>query len=245
MTDDVTRPYDPQPAHGQPRRLGLRGGLRRLSQGLIAYGIVGLLVAAIGLGAMVWVNGRLTALGSRLDVTVAQLAGTMERTATVLHDASTTAESFIQTVDQSALAVTSAAATITEVRSGLTGLESQLRAVSILGSSPLGSTADAVSRINTSLEGLDTRLLLIGEGLTANRGALAANATSLDQLGDSMAALAGRLRSGVVEESLDDVQVVIGVMLLLFAAWSTVPALGALALGIWLRSELGVSGGRA
>ena len=117
--------------------------------------------------------------------------------------------------------------------------------MNILGNSPLGSTADSVGRIRTSLEGLDTRLSLIADGLTANRGALVANATSLDQLGDSMETLAERLRSGVVEESLDDVQVVIGVMLLLFAAWSTVPAVGALALGIWLRRELGVSGGRA
>ena len=31
-------------------------------------------------------------------------------------------------------------------------------------------------------------------------------------------------------------------MLLLFAAWSTVPAVGALALGIWLRRELERSG---
>ena len=230
---------------GERHRFGLRAGLRRLSQGLIAYGIVGLLIAAVGLGALVWVNGRIGALGTRVDTTVAQLAGTMERTANVLHDASTTAESFTQTVDQSALAVTSAAATITEVRSGLTGLESQLRAVSILGNSPLGSTADAVGRINTSLQGLDTRLLLISESLTANRGALAANATSLDQLGDSMDALAGRLRSGVVEESLDDVQAVIVVMLLVFAAWSTVPAVGALALGVWLRRELGLTGARA
>ena len=107
------------------RPLGLRAGLRRLSLGLIAYGVIGLVVAAIALGALVWVNGRIGALGTRVELTVGQLATTMGRTADVLHDASATAESFTLTLDQSALAVASAAATITEVRSGLTGLEAQ------------------------------------------------------------------------------------------------------------------------
>ena len=75
------------------RPLGLRAGLRRLSHGLIAYGAIGLVVAAITLGALVWVNGRIGALRA-VDLTVGQLATTMERTADVLHDASTTAESF-------------------------------------------------------------------------------------------------------------------------------------------------------
>ena len=46
----------------ESRPLGLRGGLRRLSRGLIAYGIVGLVVAAIGFGALVWVNSRVSSL---------------------------------------------------------------------------------------------------------------------------------------------------------------------------------------
>ena len=58
-------------------RLGLRGGLRRLGTGLIAYGILGLVVAAIGLGALVWVNGRVTDLRGEVATTLAQQAATM------------------------------------------------------------------------------------------------------------------------------------------------------------------------
>jgi hypothetical protein len=41
-------------------QLGLRGGLRRLSTGLIAYGAVGLAVALLGLVALAWTAGRVS-----------------------------------------------------------------------------------------------------------------------------------------------------------------------------------------
>jgi hypothetical protein len=226
----------------ESRPLGVRGGLRRVAHGLIAYGIVGLVVAAICLVALIWVNGRIGGLRAEAETTVGNLATTMERTANALHDASTTAQSFTVTVQESAQAVSSAAATITEVRTGLGSLEAQLRAVSILGAQPLSATADAVARIDASLEGLDTRLDGIAAGLEGNRDALARNATSLGQLGDSVEAMATRLDSGVIEDSLGDIQMVVVVLLLMFTAWSLVPAVGALVAGIWLRRELDRSG---
>jgi hypothetical protein len=241
----VTDP--PQPPQAS-RPLDLRGGLDRLSRGLIAYGIIGLVVAAIGLAALFWVSGQVGSVRAEVGTSVGQLATTMERTAKALHDASTTAQSFTGTVDESAKAVSSTAATITEVRSDLGVLEGQLRSVNILGASPLGSSADAVARITASLDGLDTRLSVIADHLAVNRDALAGNATSLGQLGDSTAAVAARLSSGTIEDSLGGVQMVIVVTLLIFAAWSIVPAVGALVLGVWLRRELEaglVSAGRA
>ena len=226
---------------GESRPLGLRGGLHRLSRGLIAYGIIGLVVAAIGFGAMVWVNGRIGQIRDAAEGTVARLATTMELAANVLHGASATAQSFSATVDQSAQAVSAAAVTITEVRSELSALEAQLRSVSILGATPLSSPADAVGRIAASMEGLDPRLSLIADSVKDNRDALAGNATALGELGDSTQALAVRLGSGVGQDSFADVQQVIAVTLLMFAAWSFVPAVGALVLGVWLRRELGRS----
>ena len=226
---------------GESRPLGLRGGLQRLSRGLIAYGIIGLVVAAIGFGAVVWVNGRISHLRSEADATVARLATTMELAAKALYLASTTAQSFGATVDQTAQAVSSAAVTITEARSELSALEAQLRSVSILGATPLSSPADAVGRIAASMEGLDTRVSLIADGLRGNRDALAGNASSLGGLGDSTEALAARLGAGVGQDAFGDVQLVIAATLLMFAAWSFVPAAGALVLGVWLGRELGQS----
>jgi hypothetical protein len=247
VTDDETRSYVPQPIAPQasetrpPDLRGVGDGLRRLSRGLIAYGIIGVIVAAIGFGALVWVNGRIGAVADRVDVTVGELATTMEHTATVLHDASATATSFTTTLDHTTEALNSAADSIAGVRSNLESLASLFRAVNILGATPLGAAADAVSGIAKAIEGLDTRMSAIADSLQGNRDALAQNAASLGQLGDSTAALAARLRSGVIETSVGDIQLVIAVTLLVFSAWAVVPAVGALVLGIWLRRQLGVT----
>jgi hypothetical protein len=226
---------------GESSALGLRGGLDRLSRGLIAYGTVGLVVAAIGFGAVVWVNGRVSNLRGEADATIGRMATTVELAAKALYLASTTAQSFSATADQAAQAVSSAAATITETRSGVFALEAQLRSVSILGATPLASPADAFGRIAASMEGLDTRISLIADGLQRNRDTLAGNATSLAALADSTETLAARLRPGVGQDSFGDVQLVIAITLLMFAVWSFVPAVGALLLGVWLRRELGRS----
>jgi hypothetical protein len=259
MTDDLTRPFDarplepappglpeagpsPSPPDGSASLPDLRGGLGRLSRGLIAYGIIGLIVAVLSLGVLFYVNARIAAAGERVGTTVGQLATTMDRTAKVLHDASTTAQTFKVTLDRTEQAVSAAADTIIAVRTNLKTLESVLQAVNILGVSPLGPAAGAVGGIATAIEGLDSRLTAIADGLAANRDSLAANATSLGQLGDSTAALAERLRSGVVEDSLADVQLVTLAMLLAMTVWGVVPALGALVFGVWLRRELERSG---
>jgi hypothetical protein len=85
---------------------------------------------------------------------------------------------------------------------------------------------------------LDSRLFAIADSLEGNRDALAANATSLGRVADSTAAMAERLRSGVVEDSLADVQAVLMVLLVLMVAWTAVPAVGALLVGVWIRREL-------
>jgi len=226
---------------GESRPLGVRGGLQRLSRGLIACGIIGLVVAAIGFGAVVWVNGRISTLRGEADATIARLATTVGLASKALYLASTTAQSFSATVDQAAQAVSSAAVTITETQSSLSALEAQLRSVSILGATPLSSPADAVGRIAASMEGLDARVSLIADGLKGNRDALAGNAASLGALGGSTEALAKRLGSGVGQESFGDVQPVIAATLLMFTTWSFVPAVGALMLGVWLKQEFGRS----
>jgi hypothetical protein len=200
--------------------------------------LVGLLVAAIGFGATAWVIGRIDELHSEAEATVARLSTTMGLAAAVLRGASTTAQSFSGTAGQSAQAVSAAILTTAEVRSDLSALEGQLRSVNFLGATPLSSSADAVGRIVASMEGLDTQLSLVAEGLEGNRDALAGNASSLGDLADSTRALALRLGPSVGEDAFGDVQQVIAVTLLMFAAWSSVPAVGALALGVWLRREL-------
>jgi hypothetical protein len=223
---------------GEHRPLHLRGGLRRLSTGAIAYGVIGLVVAILGLVALAWVHGRVDTLAGRVGSTVDELATTVDRTAVVLHDASTTAQSFGVTLTSSADAVAATGGSLAEVSSDLHDLEAQLGSFSVLGATPLTSAANAVGRIAASLDGIEVRLTTIGQSLSGNTDALAANAASLGALGDSMQTLAARLRSGSIESSLDDLQTVLVVVFVVFAGWTAVPAVGALAFGMWLRRTL-------
>jgi hypothetical protein len=218
--------------------LGLGGGLHRLGTGLIAYGLIGLVVATIGLGGLVWVNGRFTTIRDEVETTLVQRATTMRLAAQVVRDAATTAQGFTVTLDQSALAVSSAAGTITEVRSDLDAVEQQLRSFNVLGAAPLAEAADDIGRIATSLDGVDTRFSLIADGLRGDRVGLEGIATSLGQLGDSTDLLAERLGAGVIGDSLGDIQRIMSVTLLVLTLWLVVPAFGSLALGVWLRRTL-------
>jgi hypothetical protein len=225
-------------------RLGLRRGFARFSRALIVYGIVGLIVSAIGVAALVWVNDRVGVLRADVEATQLQQAAILDLAAGAIRDAGTTAGSFTVTLDQSSHAVSSAADTIVEVHSGLAVLETELRSVNILGTKPLSASADGVGRIAASMEGLDLRLSLIADSLVGDRLALASNAASLRKLGDVTQSLATQLRSGTIDDSLGDLQRLISLTLLVFSAWSAVPAVGALMLGVWLRRELGRSRSR-
>jgi hypothetical protein len=221
-----------------PRRTGLRAGLRRLRTGLLVYGTVGLLLALVGLAALVWVNGRMSALAARVDVEVGQLADAIESSATALKDAGASASSFTTTLERTPPSVRQAAVTVRNLRPSLRDLEAQLSAINILGSQPFGRAAALFGTMATDLEGLDTQLDLIATDLEGNRGALVANAQSLDALGARLAAQAARLRSGMVHDGLEDVRALLLLALIAFLAWTAVPAVGALALGWWLRREL-------
>ena len=175
VTDDVTRPFDagrpaaPPPAARRPgapapRGRGavpdLRRGLRRLSRGLIAYGIVGLVVAVARPRRCCSTSTRGStppATGSRRPS--AQLATTLDRTA----DGAPRRVDDRRDLHRHArpdrrTAVVGGGDTIVSVRTNLETLESVLRPVSILGPRRSAGAADAVGGIASSIEGLDSRL---------------------------------------------------------------------------------------
>ena len=240
----MTQPLEPlePPAPPAPGRLRLRGGLRRLSAGLIGYGTIGLALALLGLIALVWVGGRLGGLSDRVSTQVDTIALTLEGTGRVLTDAGSSATSFGVTLDESAGTVDRAAGSIAAIQPDLAVLEAQFRAINILGNQPLANAANVIGEINTSLDGLDVQLGAIATSMRDNQEKLGANARSLTVLGSRMTILARDLRTGVIDESLDDVRSIFVVALLVLAAWTAVPAVGALALGIWLRRQVRAAG---
>ena len=226
----------PDPAQRRP--LTLRRGLRRLSTGLIAYGVVGLLLALIGAFALTWVGGRVGAVADRTGEQVDSIVTTLDQTAIVLSSMGTSATSFSGTLERTPPAVRQTAQTVANLRQNLVLVQGQLSAINILGARPLANAANLFGQMAVDLEGLDTRLEVIATDLDNNRAALLANSASLQSLGTELDGVADDLRAGAIEESLADVQLILVVLSALLIVWALLPAAGALFLGWWLRREL-------
>jgi hypothetical protein len=225
-------------AGSSPR--SLRAGLRRLATGLIAYGIIGLVLALIAAIALIYASGRLSAMAGRAEAQMDTVVETLDRTAAVLTDASASATSFAVTLERTPPVVRQTAATIVQIREDLRSAQAQMGDVQILGRQPLAGVADAFGRMASNLDGLDTRLELIAGDLESNRSALLANAASLGALGEQLGTIAEQLQTGVVGESVDDLRIAVIIVMVVLLVWITIPAAGALWLGAWLRGTVGV-----
>jgi hypothetical protein len=212
--------------------------LRRVIRGLIAYGIVGLvlsIVAAIAVGLAI---GRLSGLSDSVGGGASDLGTVLDRTATVLDDASTSAAGFGSTIDSGSSALTSAAVDIRAIVPRLRDVESQANAISILGSQPLAPLAGLFGQIADQLGDLDGRLDTVATNLTENRAALTNNAASLKALADETRALATRLAPDAVARAVDDARWFAIALLAVVMAGVALPAVAALAFAWWLRREL-------
>jgi hypothetical protein len=217
---------------------GLRHGLLRLSDGLIAFGVVGIVVALLGLVALAWASGRVSAVADSVDIEVKQMTLTLDRTADTLHDAGSLAGSFAVTLERTPPTVRQAALTIRNLRPNLEEIGSQLASINILGSAPLAGPARLFDEMALGLQDLDTQLELVASDLETDRDALLANARSLTEAGDQAAVLADRVRAGFIQDGLDDLRTVLWITIVVLVGWAAVPAIGALVLGLWLRRTL-------
>ncbi len=220
------------------RRSRLRVAADRLSRGLIAYGIVGLLVALLGLGTLLWTAGAVGGFNDRVADESEQLGATLRGTARALDDASRTAETFESTLEQTPPSVRQAAQTIRNLRPRLVALQAQAGAIEIFGSRPLGSIGELFGQMAVDLEGLDDQLDRIADSLGGNQESLRTNARSLAALADELSGFADRLDGGVVTDSLSEVRTILALVLAVLVVAMAVPAAGALAFGLWLRREL-------
>jgi hypothetical protein len=222
------------PTPGFPRTV-----LRRLASRLIVYGLVGLVLALVAAIVVVWAGGRLVAVGERVETQIGAVVETLDRTSVALADAGTSATSFSVTMERTPPVVRQTAQAIADVRTDLRAAESQFSQIEILGRRPLGGVADAFGRMAANLDGLDERLDLIATDLESNRTALLANATSLGALGARLGLVADDLRGGAVEDGFADLRSSVSILALVLLVWMTLPAAGALWLGLWLRREVG------
>ncbi|HET8786412.1 MAG TPA: hypothetical protein VFM38_12310 [Candidatus Limnocylindrales bacterium] len=225
-----------------PAPASVRVALPRLANGLIAYGVLGLVLALIAALALAWAGGRFASLGERIETQALTIADTLDRTATALQDASASATSFAVTLERTPPIVRQVADALGEMETGLQSISSQLAAIEILGRQPLAGTAERVNSMASALDGLDARLGLVASDLEGNRDALLANSASLAALSEQLTSVADQLRSEGVSSALADIRAVLIVLGLVLLTWIVLPSAGALGLGWWLRRQVAPGG---
>lgn len=215
-----------------------RPALRRLASGLIAYGVIGLIVATTSLVGLSTVSGRVSGIGTEIDGRIASVRSTLDATATALDDAGTSAVSFAGTLERTPPSVRQAATTVTNLEANLRTVEGQLGSLSILGTQPLADVARLFGQMATDMDGLDTKLGVIADDLDHNRTALVTNSSSLRGLGTRLSTVSTDLRGVNVATSLSGLSVLFGFLAALLVVAIGLPAIGALILGSWLQREV-------
>jgi hypothetical protein len=222
-----------------------RRGLRRLANALIVYGIIGLVAAAIGMAALVSASSRINSLGERIVSEAVSLDAIIVLTADALDDAATTAGTFGPTVNRTSGTVQEAAGALRDIEPRLRELETQANAIEIFGQRPVARLGELFGQIATDISGLDEQLEGIAAEMGRNEAALTANAESLGALADLVRAYKGRLEPAAIDAGIDDARRLLLITLALFIGWTTVPAVGSLIVGRWMRNLITPPSGEA
>jgi len=212
-----------------------RRGSWRLANALIAYWVIGVLVTAIGLAALVASSGQIGSLGGRIASDAVSLDSIIVLTADVLDDAATTAGTFGPTAERTSAAVGHAASALRDIGPRLHDMETQANAIDIFGQRPVAPLGQLFGQIATDISGLDVQLDGIAAELGRNQAALTANAASLRTLASVVRAYKDRVKPEAIDAGIDEARRLLLFTLALFIGWTAVPAVGSLIVGRWMR----------
>jgi hypothetical protein len=214
--------------------------LRRIGNALIAYGIAGLILAAIGLVVFLVAGLRLSDASDRLQADADQAIVILDRTATVLDDAAATVDEVASTLDSADPMIQRVADAITTTVTNLRGLQSSAAAVSILGANPLGGLADRFGQVADALDGIDADLATFGDEMASDADALRMNAESIQALATELHTLHDELGDGLIDDVFAALRLMFYAVIAFLVAVAALPAAAALFIGRRIRAELGV-----
>ena len=213
-----------RPSHHRRRLLGL---------GLVAYGVIGLILFVAVAVAIDRPLERAQALSASLDQERAQLVATMSQAQTALADMSLGVGG-VDTSLSDAKGATERAATIaSSLATNMFGLRDAM-SLSIFGAQPLIGLAGGFDTSGQQLSTLGTELTTIGTSLDANRGAVTTASTDLGQLAQSLGSLTSLVSASpdveISTASLDAVRLAVYAI----CGWLAVFALGCILGGAYL-----------
>jgi len=192
-----------------PRRRGL-------AWGLIVYGVLGIALVASGASIGLGLAGRIEELATAAEGTLAAAADSTRAAA----DSFTSVDSSLQQADASARQ----AADLSREASTTLGSLADAMSISILGAQPLLPLADDFATSAEQAEALAGTLDGVAESLGATQTDVGVIGQELDDLSRQIEALQTAAIPGEAPQ--------LRLFVVLLLAWITVPAVGALILGL-------------
>ena len=220
------------------RRSSLRQGVRTLGKGLVAYGVIGCVLAVVGVVIVFVLAGRLSSVGDRVTPQLTTISQTMDSTITALDNASTTSRTFAVTLQRTAPALGQVASSIESIEPQLASVGASLSSFNILGQQPLAQAGALFTQVAGVLATLGPQLQATASALSDNQAALLATAVSLDDLSASLTKAKSPLASGAVEQSIGELITIFMVALILIVVVLAVPAVAVLIFGMWLLRQV-------
>ncbi len=190
---------------------------RTLGGVLIAYGVLGLLVLALGVGMGLELAARVEGLGERADDTLVAAA----RATRTAADSFTSVDGSLADAEASA----DSAATLAREASGTLGGLAIAMELQILGAQPLLPLADGFQRSRDQASELAETLETVGGSLSDTRSDVAQIGVELETLAVEMEGLRG---DGGEPGATPPLRLFVGLLLV----WLAIPAVAAIVAGV-------------
>jgi hypothetical protein len=213
-------------------RLGL--DVRRIGTAMVAFGLVGMVIA--GIVAVGLISGAVAArnLDERLVTEQARLVTTLARVDSTMQQLVTTTDNAGDTLATTSGTLVAAGDVLGRVGDTAQDLSTSID-ISILGSRPLASASARFAELATEVRSFQGDAIRLSENLAVNAANVDDLATELDLLREEVAAVSARVAA--FEATGELVSLLVGGILLLglLVAWLAVAAAGCAWLGLRLR----------
>ncbi len=211
-----------------------RSSRRQIGSALIAYGIVGTILAILVAGAGLWGAFRLDDTLSRVEAQRVELAVTVGAAADALASVVTTVEASRPGIDQLSDLTSKLSGVAGDIGTAADDLASRMD-VTVLGFQPFAGLGAQMSGIGAQIRSVATDLDAIGPAVTAVADGTAGISTSLSTLQARLDAVSARIDAlGPFDQTGRALAIGI-VLLVLLDLWLAIPALTAIVVGRRLR----------
>jgi hypothetical protein len=204
-----------------------------LAVGLIAYGLVGLVILVVVASGILRGLGRVEALSVSFEQQRRDLTQALTTASTTIRSTGTTVSGIDQSLSQAQLAVTNAATLSADVSLTMGQLAASLN-VDIFGSQPFVGVAGGFTQASDELLTLSNQLSLTSNALATNAADARIIGRDLLLLESSVEAVRDGLKAepdtAVTGTDIGSLRMVLGALL----AWLAVQAIAAVFLGLWL-----------